>query len=151
MRHRKYRSKLNRTTEHRKALMRNLAVALIEHERIRTTDAKAKQLRPFVERLVTLGKQGTLAARRLAFSKLGKKQAVHKLFTELGPRFSDRPGGYTRVVKAERRVGDGAPMAFIEFVERAAPVEPTEKKHKDLRQRMRERIREAQRARRRQR
>lgn len=148
MRHRKYRSKLNRTTEHRKALMRNLAVALIEHERIRTTDAKAKQLRPFVERLVTLGRQGTLAARRLAFSELGKKRAVHKLFTVLGPRFRDRPGGYTRVVKAERRMGDGAQMAYIEFVERTPP-EPEEKKPKDMRQRLRERIREAQRARRR--
>ena len=150
MRHRKYRSKLNRTTEHRKALMRNLAAALIERERIHTTDAKAKQVRPFVERLVTLGRRGTLAARRLAFSKLGKKQAVHKLFTVLGPRFGERPGGYTRIVKADRRAGDGAPMAYIEFVERTV-VESKEKKPKDFRQRMRERVRDAQRARSRQR
>jgi len=146
MRHRKYQSKLNRTTEHRKALMRNLAVALIEHERIHTTGAKAKQLRPFVERLVTLGRNGSLAARRLAFSRLQKKRAVHKLFEVLGPRFAERPGGYTRIVKAERRMGDSAPMAYIEFVERAV-VEPKEKPKKDFRQRMRERMREAQRAR----
>ena len=150
MRHRKYRSKLNRTTEHRQALMRNLAVALIERERIHTTDAKARQVRPFVERLVTLGRDGTLAARRQAFSKLGKKKAVHKLFTVLGPRFSERAGGYTRIVKADRRAGDGASMAYVEFVERTA-VEPKEKKPKDIRQRMRERIRDAQRARARQR
>lgn len=148
MRHRKYRSKLNRTTEHRRALLRNLAAALIEHERIHTTGVKAKQLRPYVERLVTLGRNGTLAARRLAFRKLGKKQPVHKLFEVLGPRFAERPGGYTRIVKAERRMGDGAPMAYIEFIERSV-VEPKEKPKKDLRQRMRERMREAQRARRR--
>jgi large subunit ribosomal protein L17 len=146
MRHRKHRSKLNRTTEHRTALLRNLAAALIEHERIHTTAPKAKQLRPFVERLVSLGRTGTLPARRLAFSRLGRKQAVHKLFTVLGPRFAERPGGYTRIVKADRRQGDGAQMAFIEFVERTPP-KPREKKPKDIRQRMRERMREAQRAR----
>ena len=146
MRHRKYRSKLNRTTEHRKALMRNLAVALIEHERIHTTEVKAKQLRPFVERLVTLGKDGSLAARRRAFSRLGKKQAVHKLFTVLGPRFRERPGGYTRIVKAERRMGDGAEMAYIEFIERS-PKETKEKKPKDFQQRLRDRVREARRQR----
>jgi len=147
MRHRKIRSKLNRTTEHRTALLRNLAEALIDRERIHTTDAKAKQLRPVVERLVTLGKRGTLAARRLAFSKLPKKQSVHKLFTVLGPRFKDRAGGYTRIVKADRRMGDGAQMAYIEFIERTV-VEPKEKKPKDMRQRMRERMREMQRVRR---
>jgi large subunit ribosomal protein L17 len=147
MRHRKIRSKLNRTSEHRTALLRNLAVALIERERIHTTDAKAKQLRPVVERLVTLGRTGTLAARRLAFSKLGKKKAVHKIFTILGPRFKERAGGYTRIVKADRRAGDGAQMAYIEFIERT-PIQPKEKKPKDIRQRMRERMREMQRARR---
>jgi large subunit ribosomal protein L17 len=150
MRHRKHRSRLNRTTEHRKALMRNLAVALIEHERIHTTAPKARQLRPFVERLVTLGRDGSLAARRRAFSRLGKKQAVHKLFTVIGPRFQERPGGYTRVVKAERREGDGAEMAFIEFIERS-PRQAKEKKPKDLQQRLRERMREARRERARQR
>jgi len=127
--------------------MRNLALALIERERIHTTDAKAKQLRPVVERLVTLGRTGTLAARRLAFSKLGKKKAVHKVFTVLGPRFKERAGGYTRIVKADKRAGDGAQMAYIEFIERT-PVQTKEKKPKDIRQRMRERMREMQRARR---
>ncbi|MCX6999096.1 MAG: 50S ribosomal protein L17 [Candidatus Sumerlaeota bacterium] len=117
MRHRKVKSKLNRTTEHRLALMRNLAAALIRNERILTTEAKAKNLRPFVERLITLGKRGDLAARRLVFSRLGKKEAVHKLFTEIAPRFTNRPGGYTRIVKGHFRAGDSAPMAFIEFVE----------------------------------
>jgi len=150
MRHRKHRSKLNRTSEHRVALLRNLSSALIERERVHTTDAKAKQLRPFVERLVTLARKGTLAARRLAFCKIGKKETVHKLFTVLGPRFKDRPGGYTRVVKADTRAGDGAQMAYIEFIERT-PVQPKEKKPRDMRQRLRERMREMQRARARQR
>jgi large subunit ribosomal protein L17 len=145
MRHRKHRSKLNRTTEHRAALLRNLAIALIDRERIRTTDAKAKQLRSFVEPLVTLAREGTLAARRLAFGKLGKKATVHKLFTVLGPRFAERAGGYTRAVKADLRAGDGAQMAYIEFIERT-PIQPKEKKPKDLRQRLRERRREMQRA-----
>jgi len=146
MRHRKHRSKLNRTSEHRLALLRNLGATLIERERIHTTDAKAKQLRPFVERLVTLAKRGTLAARRLAFSLLPKKEVVHKLFTVLGPRFAERAGGYIRTVKADIRAGDGAQMAYIEFIERT-PVQPKEKKHKDMRQRLRERMREMQRAR----
>jgi large subunit ribosomal protein L17 len=147
MRHRKHHSKLNRTSEHRAALLRNLAVALIERERIHTTDAKAKQVRPMVERLVTLGKEGTLAARRQAFRRLGKKEAVHKVFTILGPRFQEREGGYTRIVKADLRAGDGAQMAYVEFIERTA-VQPKEKKPKNLQQRLRERMREAQRARR---
>jgi len=146
MRHRNHRSKLNRTTEHRTALLRNLACALIDHERIHTTDAKAKQLRSFVEPLVTLAREGTLAARRRAFSKLGKKEAVHKLFTVLGPRFAQRPGGYTRAVKGDLRAGDGAQMAYIEFIERT-PVQPKEKKPKDIKARLRARLREAQRAR----
>ena len=149
MRHRKHRSKLNRTSEHRLALMRNLAAALIEHERIRTTDAKAKQLRPFVERLVTKGREGTLHARRLAFSALGRKETVHKLFTVLGPRFSDRPGGYTRVVKADVRYGDAAPMSFIEFVERTPKAVKEEKAKPGFTERLRRRAREAQAARRR--
>jgi len=144
MRHRKYRSKLNRTTEHRTALMRNLACALIEHERIRTSDAKAKQLRPFVERLVTLGRDTSLSARRKVFGELGKKKSVHKVFTVLGPRFRERAGGYLRIVKADRRAGDGARMSYIEFIERTPPP-PKEKKTKTLAQRMRERRREMQR------
>jgi len=117
MRHQKIKSKLNRTTEHRKALMRNLAAALIRHERIQTTEAKARNLKPFIERLITLGKKGDQASRRLAFDRLGKKGAVHKLFEEVAPRFKDRAGGYTRIIKANFRAGDSAPLAFIEFVE----------------------------------
>lgn len=138
MRHRRHRSRLNRTTEHRTALMRNLAAALIEHEVIKTTEPKAKQLRQYVERVITISRDGhaanddkgvTLAKRRLAFSYLNDKEAVKKLFNDLAPRFSQRPGGYTRIVKAGFRAGDGAPMAFIEFVDRqaaAAPAEPAE-------------------------
>ena len=116
MRHRKIKSKLNRTTAHRRSLMKNLATALIYEERIHTTQAKAKNLRPFIEKLVTLGKRGDLAARRLVFDRLGKKEAVHKLFSDIAPRFSDRPGGYTRIIKDNYRPGDSAPMAYIEFV-----------------------------------
>lgn len=118
MRHRKLRTKLGRPTAHRKALLRNLACALIEQERIHTTDAKAKELRKFIERLVTLGKEGTTHARRLAFSMLPKKQAIHKLFEEIAPRFKDRSGGYTRIVKDAPRQGDSAMMSYIEFTER---------------------------------
>ena len=117
MRHRKHRHKLSRPTGHRKALMRNLSTSLIEHERIRTTEAKAKALRPFVERLVTLGKKGEQHHRRLAFSELGKKRAVHKLFEDIAPRFTTRPGGYLRIIRDNQRMGDGAWMAYIEFVE----------------------------------
>ena len=146
MRHQKHRSKLNRTSEHRLALMRNLAAALIDHERIQTTVAKAKQLRSFVEPLVTLGRAGTLHARRLAFSYLPKKDAVHKLFTVLGPRFAERNGGYTRVIKSDLRAGDAAQMAIIEFIDRT-PEEPKEKKPKDLAARLRAKRRELSRAR----
>lgn len=119
MRHRKIRSKLNRTSEHRLALMRSLASALIREERIRTTHPKAMQLRRFVEPLVTLAKDGSLHARRSAFSKVGKKEIVHKLFEEIGPRVGDRQGGYLRVIKDGPRAGDGAMMAYIEFVDEA--------------------------------
>ena len=145
MRHRRHRSKLNRTSEHRLALLRNLAIALIDKERIETTLAKARQLRSFVERLVTLGREQTMAARRLVFSKLGKKDPVKKVFAVLGPRFAERPGGYTRIVKSDIRAGDGAQLAFIEFIERT-PKQPKEKKPKDLAARIRERRRELQRA-----
>lgn len=131
MRHRRHRSRLNRTTEHRAALMRNLALALIEHEVIKTTTPKAKQLRQFIERIVTIAKDGLaaddtkgvgLAKRRLAFSYLNDKEGVKRLFAEIAPRFKERPGGYTRVVKAGPRLGDSADMAYIEFVDRTAAV-----------------------------
>lgn len=128
MRHRKHKSKLNRTSEHRLALMRNLANSLVREERIRTTQVKAMQLRGFIEPLVTLAKSGTLHDRRLAFARLGKKDAVHKLFEEIGPRVGGRQGGYVRVVKDGPREGDGALMAYIEFVDEApvaAPEKPT--------------------------
>jgi large subunit ribosomal protein L17 len=128
MRHRKLRRKLNRTTEHRLAMLRNLASSLIEHEKVRTTEPKAKAVRPLVERMVTLGKDGTLAARRRAFATLCKKQAVHKLFTVYNERFSGRAGGYTRIVKDGVRAGDGAPMAVIEFVDREIIIETQEEK-----------------------
>ena len=117
MRHRIAHRKLGRTTEHRVALLRNLADSLISHERIRTTEVKAKELRPFVEKLVTLGKRDSLHARRRALAILPKKATVKKLFGEISPRFSSRHGGYTRILKLGPRQGDGALMAFIEFVD----------------------------------
>jgi large subunit ribosomal protein L17 len=111
--------KLNRTSSHRKALFGNMAAALIKHEQIKTTLPKAKELRSVVDRLITLGKRGDLHARRIAVSRLhGEKKLVDKLFTTLAERYRDRPGGYTRVVKAGFRYGDSAPMAIIEFVDR---------------------------------
>lgn len=121
MRHRKHSSKLNRTSEHRRALLRNLSISLIEHERIRTTQVKAAQIRPFLEPLITLTKNDTLNTRRLAVSRLNDRSAVIKLFEAIGPRIKDRDGGYLRIVKDGKRYGDGAPMAYIEFVD-AAPV-----------------------------
>src|SRR5439155_2030472 len=117
MRHLKAGRQLNRNASHRLALMRNLSRALIEHERIITTVAKAKEARGFFEKLVTLAKKGTLHARRLALARLRDKEAVTKLFREIGPRFADRPGGYTRVIKRhERRLGDGGRTAFLELL-----------------------------------
>lgn len=118
MRHRKSGLKLNRTSSHRKALFKNLAVALIEREIILTTVPKAKEIRRFAEPLITLSKSDSLASRRLAFDRLRDRQAVGKLFSELGPRFKDRPGGYLRIVKCGFRHGDAAPMAYIELVDR---------------------------------
>jgi large subunit ribosomal protein L17 len=109
--------KLNRTSAHRKALFRNLVLALLEHERIITTDAKAKDLRHFADRMITLGKRGDLAARRLAYNFVQSHQVVKKLFDEIAPRFKDRPGGYTRVVKYGFRRGDAAPLSIIELVD----------------------------------
>jgi large subunit ribosomal protein L17 len=118
MYHRNAKRRFGRTHEHRKAMFVNLAQALIKHEQIVTTLYKAKDLRPIVEKLVTLGKRGDLHARRQAISQLRDTALVKKLFDVLGPRYKDRPGGYTRVLKAGFRYGDNAPLAVIEFVER---------------------------------
>lgn len=117
MRHRVAHRKLGRTSSHRLSVLRNLSASLIRHGRVRTTLTKAKELRPFAEKLVTLGRKDSLHARRRALSILPDKRAVSKLFNDLSPRFSDRPGGYTRILKLSPRQGDGAPMAFIEFVD----------------------------------
>jgi large subunit ribosomal protein L17 len=118
MRHRLSGRKLNRTSQHRQMLFRNMSQALIKHEQIVTTLPKAKELRPVVERLITLGKRGDLHARRQAFAKLRDEAMVAKLFDVLAARYEDRSGGYTRVLKAGFRYGDAAPMAVIEFVDR---------------------------------
>lgn len=119
MRHRMSGRKLNRTSSHRKALFGNMAAALIKHEQIKTTLPKAKELRGIVDRLVTLGKRGDLHARRIAISRLhGDKELADKLFSSLAERYKDRPGGYTRVLRAGFRYGDSAPMAIIELVDR---------------------------------
>lgn len=120
MRHRLSHRKLNRTSSHRQALLRNLSIALLKHEAIRTTLPKAKELRKVVEPLITLGKTPTLANRRLAFDRLRDRDMVVKLFDELGPRFQQRPGGYVRILKFGFRQGDNAPMAYVELVDRAA-------------------------------
>jgi len=119
MRHRHGLRKLNRTSSHRQAMFRNMAVALLTHEAIKTTLPKAKELRRVVEPLITLAKEPTLANRRLAFARLRDRDVVVKLFNDIGPRFAERNGGYTRVLKMGFRQGDNAPMAFMELVERA--------------------------------
>lgn len=118
MRHRNGRRKLNRTATHRMSMFANMAASLIEHEQIKTTLPKAKELRPYIERLITLGKRGDLHARRVARAKLKTDAAVSRLFDVIAPRFADRSGGYTRVMKAGFRYGDAAPMAVIELVDR---------------------------------
>ncbi|MCY4301207.1 MAG: 50S ribosomal protein L17 [Aestuariivita sp.] len=118
MRHARGYRRLNRTHEHRKALFANMAGSLIEHEQIKTTLPKAKELRPVIEKLITLAKRGDLHARRQAVAKLKQDQYIRKLFDELGPRYAERQGGYVRVLKAGFRYGDMAPMAIIEFVDR---------------------------------
>ena len=119
MRHRHGLRKLNRTSSHRLAMLRNMCNSLLLHEAIKTTVPKAKELRRVVEPLITLAKTATLANRRLAFDRLRDRDIVTKLFNELGPRFAARPGGYTRILKMGFRVGDNAPMAFVELVDRA--------------------------------
>ena len=118
MRHANGYRKLNRTSSHRKAMLANMAASLIRHEQITTTLPKAKELKPFVDKLVTLAKKGGLANRRLAIARVGDKDAVGKLFDTLGERYKERPGGYSRVLKAGFRYGDAAPMAVIELVDR---------------------------------
>jgi len=127
MRHRKSGRKLGRNSTQRKALFRSLTISLIEHELIKTTVPKAKELRHFAERLVTLSKTDSVANRRLAFSRLGNKLAVKKLFEEFGPRYTKRPGGYMRVLKCGFRQGDSAPMAFVEMVDRGMDSEEATK------------------------
>lgn len=136
MRHGMNGRKLNRTSSHRRAMFANMATALIKHEQIETTLPKAKDLRPIVEKLVTLGKRGGLHARRQVLSYLGDRDQTEKLFATLGPRYASRKGGYLRVLKAGHRYGDAAPMAVIEFVDRdveakgkdSGPVQTAEEK-----------------------
>lgn len=118
MRHRKTGRQLNRNSSHRKAMFQNMVVSLINHELIKTTLPKAKELRRFAEPLITMSKTDSVAKRRLAFSRLRDKSAVGKLFIELGPRYKERPGGYLRILKCGYRQGDQAPMAYVELVDR---------------------------------
>ena len=117
MRHQHTGKKLGRDSAHRRALYANLVCSLIEHGRIKTTEAKAKAVKPFAEQMITLGRRGDLAARRLAISKLRSVDAVHILFSEVAPRFTDRPGGYSRIVKIGPRPGDAADMVYLELVD----------------------------------
>jgi large subunit ribosomal protein L17 len=130
MRHRKSGRHLGRTSSHRQAMFRNMAVSLFEHEVIKTTLPKAKELRRVAEPLITLSKEDSVSNRRLAFSRTRSKSIVGKLFTELGPRYSERPGGYLRILKAGFRSGDNAPMAYVELVDRPV-VEETEDDKED--------------------
>lgn len=118
MRHRKAHRKLNKTSSHRKAMFRNMAAGLVKHEQILTTLPKAKELRPYIEKLITLGKKGGLSNRRLAMSRLMDETQLKKLFDVLGERYSDRDGGYSRIIRAGYRASDASPMAVIELVDR---------------------------------
>ncbi|WP_428825953.1 50S ribosomal protein L17 [Azonexus sp. IMCC34842] len=126
MRHRLGLRKLNRTSSHRLAMLRNMTVSLLKHEAIKTTVPKAKELRRVVEPMITLGKNPTLANKRLAFDRLRDRDIVVKLFAEIGPRYAKRPGGYLRILKCGFRVGDNAPMAFVELLDRPEPTEAVE-------------------------
>jgi large subunit ribosomal protein L17 len=126
MRHRKSGRKLNRNSSHRKAMFANMANSLIEHEVIRTTLPKAKELRRVAEPLITLAKEDSVHKRRIAFSRLRDKETVGKLFNELGPRYKERPGGYMRILKCGFRAGDNAPMALVELVDRPEDAQPSE-------------------------
>lgn len=118
MRHRKSGRQLNRNSSHRQAMFKNMAGSLVEHEVIKTTLPKAKELRRVIEPLITMAKEDSVANRRLAFARTGDKEVVGKLFNELGPRYEARPGGYTRILKCGFRAGDNAPMAYVELVDR---------------------------------
>ncbi|KAA1188489.1 50S ribosomal protein L17 [Pseudohalioglobus sediminis] len=118
MRHRHSGRQLNRNSSHRKAMFRNMTISLVEHELIKTTLPKAKELRSYAEPLITLAKKDSVANRRLAFDRVRNKEAVGKLFNELGPRYQARPGGYIRILKCGYRAGDKAPMAYVELVDR---------------------------------
>lgn len=126
MRHRKSGRHFNRNSAHRKAMLKNMAVSLFEHEIIKTTVPKAKELRGVAEPLITLAKEDSVANRRLAFARTRSKEAVAKLFSELGPRYVERPGGYMRILKCGYRPGDNAPMAYVELVDRPLPQEEME-------------------------
>lgn len=126
MRHRHSGRQLNRNSSHRKAMFKNMSISLVEHELIKTTLPKAKELRGHIEPLITLAKNDSVANRRLAFNRLRSKAAVGKLFSELGPRYEDRPGGYIRILKCGHRTGDKAPMAYVELVGRVPLVEAEE-------------------------
>lgn len=126
MRHRKSGRQLNRNSSHRQAMFRNMAGSLVKHEIIKTTLPKAKELRRVLEPLITLAKQDSVANRRLAFARTRDKEVVGKLFNELGPRYEERPGGYTRIMKCGFRTGDNAPMAYVELVDRTAAEEIVE-------------------------
>lgn len=128
MRHRNSGRSLSRTSSHRKAMFSNMCCSLIEHELIKTTLPKAKELRRYIEPLITVGKKDSVASRRNVFGKLRSKSAVGKLFTDLGPRYAKRPGGYVRILKCGFRAGDNAPMAIVELVDRPAQVEIVEEK-----------------------
>ncbi|MCW8886807.1 MAG: 50S ribosomal protein L17 [Motiliproteus sp.] len=131
MRHRKSGRHLNRTSTHRQAMFKNMAVSLFEHEVIKTTLPKAKELRRVAEPLITLAKNDSVANRRLAFSRTRSKLAVGKLFNELGPRYANRPGGYIRILKCGFRAGDNAPMAFVELVDRPVIAEEVDETSED--------------------
>ena len=126
MRHRKSGRQLNKNSSHRKALFSNMSNSLFKHELIKTTVAKAKELRRYAEPLITLSKEDTVAKRRIAFAKLRDREIVSKLFNELGPRYQERPGGYLRIMKCGFRAGDAAPMAYVELVDRPELVEEEE-------------------------
>jgi large subunit ribosomal protein L17 len=127
MRHRRAGRKLNRTGAHRRALFRNLVTAVLEHERVQTTDPKAKEVRRLTDRMITLGKRGSLHARRRALAFVRKESIVRKLFEDVAPRFASRPGGYTRVIKLGPRLGDAAPQSIVELTEREGEKERTQK------------------------
>jgi len=138
MRHLKSGRKLNRTSAHRKALFRNLVTSLLQHESVQTTDAKAKELRSYADRIITLGKRGTLHARRQALAFVRSASVVKKLFDDIAPRFQERPGGYTRVIKLGARRGDAAPVSLVELTERSEAGKSEAERKRARRQRARE-------------